>query len=76
MSSAYFWYFENPAGGLIEYYADEDHLTADWQAREFEPGPTVFAEWAVTGGLDGNTRRQKGMEAGGQFLTERSESKT
>ncbi len=23
VSSAYFWYFENPAGGLIEYYADE-----------------------------------------------------
>ena len=75
VSSAYFWYFENPAGGLIEYYADEDHLTADWQAREFEPGPTVFAEWAVTGGLDGNTRRQKGVEAGGKFLTERSGDK-
>ncbi len=24
ISSAYFWYFRNPAGGLIEYYADED----------------------------------------------------
>lgn len=71
VSSAYFWYFKNPAGGLIEYYADEDHLTAEWQPREFEPGPTVFAEWAVAGGLDGNTRRQKGTEAGGKFLTER-----
>ena len=71
VSSAYFWYFRNPAGGLIEYYADEDQLTADWQPREFEPGPTVFAEWAVDGGLDGNTRRQKGVDAGGRFLTER-----
>lgn len=71
VSSAYFWYFKNPAGGLIEYYADEDHLTADWQPRNFEPGPTVFAEWAVDGGLDGNTRRQKGVDAGGKFLTER-----
>ena len=71
VSSAYFWYFKNPAGGLIEYYADEDQLTADWQEREFEPGPTVFAEWAVDGGLDGHTRRQKGTQAGGQFLTEK-----
>jgi hypothetical protein len=59
VSSAYFWYFQNPAGGLIEYYADEDQLTADWEPREFEPGPTVFAEWAIDGGIDGNTRRQK-----------------
>ncbi|MEJ8857917.1 VOC family protein [Variovorax robiniae] len=72
VSSAYFWYFKNPAGGLIEYYADEDQLTADWQPREFEPGPTVFAEWAVDGGLDGNTRRQKNVEGPqGKFLTEK-----
>ncbi|MDR6539445.1 VOC family protein [Variovorax soli] len=72
ISSAYFWYFKNPAGGLIEYYADEDQLTADWQPREFEPGPTVFAEWAVDGGLDGNTRRQKNTDAPqGKFLTEK-----
>lgn len=71
ISSAYFWYFKNPAGGLIEYYADEDQLSAAWQPREFEPGPTVFAEWAVDGGLDGNTRRQKGVDAGGKFLTEK-----
>jgi catechol 2,3-dioxygenase-like lactoylglutathione lyase family enzyme len=71
ISSAYFWYFENPCGGLIEYNADEDHLTAAWQAREFEPGPTVFAEWAIDGGLDGNTRRQPSAKATGQFLTEK-----
>lgn len=72
ISSAYFWYFKNPAGGLIEYYADEDQLTAAWEPRDFEPGPTVFAEWAVAGGLDGHTRRQKGLEApGGKFLTEK-----
>ncbi|MBT2304160.1 VOC family protein [Variovorax paradoxus] len=72
VSSAYFWYFKNPAGGLIEYYADEDQLTADWQPREFEPGPTVFAEWAVDGGLDGNTRRQKNADGPqGKFITEK-----
>jgi len=72
ISSAYFWYFQNPAGGLVEYYADEDHLTAEWQPREFEPGPTVFAEWAIDGGIDGHTRRQKAAQApDGQFLTDR-----
>ncbi|WP_321954962.1 VOC family protein [Paraburkholderia bannensis] len=72
VSSAYFWYFKNPAGGLIEYYADEDQLTPEWEPREFEPGPTVFAEWAIDGGLDGNTRRQKNAEAPkGKFMTER-----
>jgi len=38
---------------------DEDVLTENWKPRDFEPGPTVFAEWAVAGGIDGNTRRQK-----------------
>jgi catechol-2,3-dioxygenase len=72
ISSAYFWYFRNPAGGLIEYYADEDQLTGDWQPREFEPGPTVFAEWAIDGGIDGNTRRQKSAQApDGKFITDR-----
>jgi catechol 2,3-dioxygenase-like lactoylglutathione lyase family enzyme len=72
ISSAYFWYFRNPAGGLIEYYADEDQLTEAWQARDFEPGPAVFAEWAIDGGIDGRTRRQKGREASGKFLTEKT----
>ncbi len=71
ISSAYFWYFESPCGGLIEYNADEDHLTAKWQPREFQPGPTMFAEWAIDGGIDGHTRRQPNVEAGGKFLTEK-----
>jgi catechol 2,3-dioxygenase-like lactoylglutathione lyase family enzyme len=75
ISSAYFWYFRNPAGGLIEYYADEDQLDAAWEAREFEPGPTVFAEWAIDGGLDGNTRRQRNAEApSGKFMTDKPKS--
>jgi catechol 2,3-dioxygenase-like lactoylglutathione lyase family enzyme len=71
ISSAYFWYFQNPCGGLIEYNADEDKLTSQWRAREFEPGPTVFAEWAIDGGLDGHTRRQPQVAASGAFLTEK-----
>ena len=71
ISSAFFWYFENPCGGLIEYNADEDHLTPAWQERSFEPGPTMFAEWAIDGGIDGNTRRQPNVAASGKFLTEK-----
>jgi catechol 2,3-dioxygenase-like lactoylglutathione lyase family enzyme len=72
ISSAYFWYFRNPAGALIEYYADEDQLTAAWQPRAFEPGPTVFAEWAIEGGIDGHTRRQKNAQGPkSQFITDR-----
>lgn len=71
ISSAYFWYVRNPAGALAEYYADEDELTEAWHPRDFEPGPTVFAEWAVDGGIDGHTRRQKGRQADGKFLTEK-----
>lgn len=63
ISSAYFWYVKNPAGGLAEYYSDEDQVDAAWEAREFQQSPEVFAEWAVAGGIDGKTRRPKtGLE--------------
>jgi catechol 2,3-dioxygenase-like lactoylglutathione lyase family enzyme len=58
VSSAFFWYVKCPAGGLAEYYADEDYVTPAWQPRELTPSPENFAEWAVTGGIDGHTRRQ------------------
>jgi catechol 2,3-dioxygenase-like lactoylglutathione lyase family enzyme len=74
ISSAIFWYFQNPAGALVEYYADEDVLTENWTPRDFEPGPTVFAEWAIAGGIDGYSRRQAAAApaATGKFLTDRS----
>lgn len=59
ISSAFFWYFQSPGGGLVEYYSDEDYLTSEWQARMLEPTPENYAEWAVQGGLDAKTRRQK-----------------
>lgn len=72
ISSAMFWYYQSPAGALWEYYTDEDELTADWQPREFTPGPTVFAEWAIKGGIDGHTRRQKNADApSGKFMTDK-----
>lgn len=71
ISSAIFWYFSSPAGALVEYYADEDELTEQWQPRDFTPGPTVFAEWAIKGGIDGKTRRQKDVDApANRFMTE------
>ncbi len=75
ISSAMFWYYESPAGALWEYYTDEDELTADWQPREFTPGPTMFAEWAIKGGIDGHTRRQVNIDApSGKFMTEKSKA--
>lgn len=75
ISSAFFWYFKSPAGALVEYYADEDVLTENWKPRDFTPGPDVFAEWAIAGGIDGVTRRQKQPGAGaardGKFITEK-----
>jgi catechol 2,3-dioxygenase-like lactoylglutathione lyase family enzyme len=73
ISSAYFWYFKTPAGALVEYYADEDELTGKWQPRDFEPSPTVFAEWAIAGGIDGNSRRQKtgAPPVDGRFVTDK-----
>lgn len=72
ISSALFWYIVSPAGALVEYYTDEDELTGDWQPRDFTPGPTVFAEWAIKGGIDGHTRRQVHAEApGGRFMTDK-----
>jgi catechol 2,3-dioxygenase-like lactoylglutathione lyase family enzyme len=58
ISSAYFWYFENPLAAPLEYYADEDYCTEQWKPSTFERKPELFAEWAITGGIDGNTRRQ------------------
>jgi catechol 2,3-dioxygenase-like lactoylglutathione lyase family enzyme len=62
ISSAYFWYFENPLAAPLEYYADEDFCTEDWKPGTFERRPELFAEWAVAGGIDGTTRRQRPME--------------
>lgn len=49
-------------------------LTEEWQTRDFEPGPDLFAEWAISGGIDGKTRRQKSASnpaPDGKFITEK-----
>jgi catechol 2,3-dioxygenase-like lactoylglutathione lyase family enzyme len=58
ISSAYFWYFHNPLGPPLEYYADDDYCTEAWVPGEFTRKPELFAEWAIAGGIDGTTRRQ------------------
>ncbi len=51
VSSAYFWYFKNPCGGAIEYFADEDFVTPKWRPRNLKVVPENFAEWALSDGL-------------------------
>ncbi|HXZ02589.1 MAG TPA: VOC family protein [Stellaceae bacterium] len=51
ISSCYFWYFRNPCGGSVEYFADMDALTAAWQPREMPQSPEWFAEWALASGI-------------------------
>jgi len=51
ISSCYFWYFKNPCGGAVEYFADVDWLTAAWQPREMPQEPQWFAEWALASGI-------------------------
>jgi Glyoxalase/Bleomycin resistance protein/Dioxygenase superfamily len=51
VSSAYFWYFRNPAGGQVEYFSDTDFLDAQWKPRSLPPRPDTIAEWAVFDGV-------------------------
>ena len=51
ISSCYFWYFKNPCGGAVEYFADVDWLTEAWQPREMPQEPQWFAEWALASGI-------------------------
>ena len=45
IGSNYFWYFESPCGGMVEYYADMDYLTDEWVPREWEFDPKIVAAW-------------------------------
>jgi hypothetical protein len=51
VSSAYFWYFNNPCGGQVEYFSDTDFLDSDWKPRSLPPRPDTIAEWAVFEGV-------------------------
>jgi catechol 2,3-dioxygenase-like lactoylglutathione lyase family enzyme len=47
IGSNYFWYFHNPCGGAVEYYADMDYLTDAWTPREWEFRPDIVAKWVI-----------------------------
>ena len=61
VSSAYFWYFHNPAGGQVEYFSDTDFLDKDGSREVCRRDPTrspngrcstVFAASRVSNGPD------------------------
>ncbi len=52
VSSAYFWYFKNPSGGMTEYFCDMDIPDKTWRPKQIAPGPGVFAEWTLRDGLE------------------------
>ncbi len=50
-SCAYFWYFQNPCGGNIEYFADNDFPDETWSPRDIPPSSTSIAEWGMYDGV-------------------------
>ena len=59
VSSAYFWYFNGPCDGAMEYYCDSDWVTPDWKPSNFRNNR--FSEWHMVDGIrqvdDGRVRR-------------------
>ena len=51
ISSCYFWYFKNPCGGAAEYDFDSDHVTDDWEPKDWASTPASFAEWTLAEGI-------------------------
>jgi len=49
ISSAYFWYFRNPLGGMIEYFCDPDFVTAKWKPTNYRVNR--FSEWHLADGI-------------------------
>lgn len=49
ISSAYFWYFRNPLGGMMEYFCDPDVVTEKWQPHNYKVNR--FSEWHLADGI-------------------------
>jgi catechol 2,3-dioxygenase-like lactoylglutathione lyase family enzyme len=49
ISSAYFWYFRNPLGGMMEYFCDPDYVTEKWQPHNYKINR--FSEWHQADGI-------------------------
>lgn len=46
LGSNWFWYFKNPCGGDIEYFADMDRMDDDWEPRFWDEAPP-YARWML-----------------------------
>jgi hypothetical protein len=46
LGSNLFWYFDNPAGGSIEYFADMDVMDDDFKTRNWEKSPG-YSMWML-----------------------------
>lgn len=46
MGSNLYWYFQNPNGGLAEYFSDMDAIDDDWTTREWDVNPG-FSLWTL-----------------------------
>lgn len=49
ISSAYFWYFRNPLGGMMEYFCDPDFITEKWRPHNYRVNR--FSEWHLADGI-------------------------
>lgn len=46
LGSNVFWYFKNPCGGDIEYFADMDRMNDEWEPRYWDDSPP-YARWMI-----------------------------
>ena len=46
LGSNWFWYFNNPCGGDIEYFADMDRMDDNWEPRLWDTAPP-YARWMM-----------------------------
>ena len=46
LGSNWFWYFNNPCGGDIEYFADMDRMDDSWEPRHWDQAPP-YARWMM-----------------------------
>ncbi len=46
LGSNWFWYFNNPCGGDIEYFADMDRMDDNWEPRHWKKAPP-YARWML-----------------------------
>lgn len=70
ISSAYFWYFANPLGGMIEYFSNPDFVTEAWRPTNFRVNR--FSEWHLVrrpAGAAGNHRAALARGGEGAVMT-------